>query len=69
MKFKIKQTILTDGSTVFDFDLFPNGEESFTERPMCIFSCTCESGAREFSKGLADLVDRLTCETLEDVSV
>lgn len=67
MDFKLKETTLTDGSKVFDVDLFTNGQEKLTLRPMCIFSCTSESAAEKFLAGLNQLVDNFTVESLDEV--
>ena len=70
MKFKIKETTLTDGSKVIDVDLFPNGHENPGEvlnRPMCIFSCNSKNDARRFFWGLERLIEKHTMETLEEI--
>ena len=70
MKFKIKETTLTDGSKVFDLDLIANGKmNSFGLNPktMCIFSCTSEKDINEFFLGLEKLVEKHTLETLEEI--
>ena len=66
MEFKIKETTLTDGSKVFDVDLFANGRAEITKKPMCIFSCHDESSATAFFAELERLVGTFTQEILEE---
>ena len=66
MKFKIKETTLTDDSKVHDVDIFANGHEFSTRKPMCIFSCTSELDARQFFAGLEKLVKKHTREVLDE---
>jgi hypothetical protein len=71
MDFKIKTTKLTDGSKVFDVDVFSNGDDApwsdIAGRKMCIFSCTSEKDALAFFAGLEKLVEKHTLETLNEV--
>ena len=72
MKFKIKETTLTDGSKVHDVDLFANGNTDpgtmrLGGKPMCIFSCHDKNAAFLFFTELEKLVEKHTAETLEEV--
>jgi hypothetical protein len=67
MKFRIKESTLTDGSKVQDLNLVPNGMEEFTKRPICIFSCSSKKDAELFFAGLSDLIEKHTVETLEEM--
>ena len=56
MNFKTKEVILSDGSTVWDVNVFANGEEKFTLKPMCIFSCIDERSMISFVTELGRII-------------
>jgi hypothetical protein len=64
MNCKIKETRLTDGSKVYDLDLYPNS--GAMSNPKCIFTCTSEKDALQFFYGLKELVEKYTVEYLKE---
>lgn len=67
MKFKIKESSLTDNSKVYDVELFPNGQQEHTGRQMCIFSCVSQDAADSFVIALEKLISKYTVEDLEEI--
>ena len=65
MKVQVLEKKLSDGSPVFDVDIFVNGRDKLTGERKCIFSCTSEKAARAFLDGLQKLVEQHTVETME----
>lgn len=66
MKILIKETQLTDNSTVFDINLFPNGFDKTHNTNKVIFSCISEQDAIEFFHGLQELIKKHTVENIEE---
>ena len=66
MNFKTKEVTLSDGSTVWDVNVFANGEEKFTLKPMCIFSCIDERSMISFVTELGRLIEKHTCENFKE---
>ena len=65
MKVQVLEKKLSDGSPVFDVDIFVNGRDKLTGERKCIFSCPSEKAAWSFLAGLQMLCDKFTVETLE----
>jgi len=66
MKIVEKTTTLTDGSTVFDINIFCNSRRRIGEEAKVIISCCTERDATEFLAGLKKLLERHTVETFGD---
>lgn len=66
MKIAEKITTLTDGSTVFDINIFCNSRHKLGSEPKVIISCPTERDATEFLSGLKGLIERHTVETFGD---
>lgn len=64
MKALLKETTLTDGSTVMDLNLFPNSNGLLGEKK-CIFSFNSERDSTEFIVEFRKLIEKHTCETFD----
>ena len=64
MKFKTKNIILTDGSTAYDVNIFPNNNNRMN--PKVIISCISEDARTAFLTEFQDLLYRYTVEALDD---
>lgn len=65
MKVELKETKLTDGSKVYDVNIFANSNPQYGHK--AIFSCHDEKAGMEFFWGLKKLVAKYTCDRLEQV--
>ena len=65
MKIELKETILVDGNTVFDVNIFANSNPKFGNK--CIVSCTSERAAQAFAENLKQLIERFSTESFEVV--
>ena len=63
MKIKTKETILSDGSKVYDVNIFPNGG-SLIDRKV-IISCISQEASDKFLLGLDALFKEYTVEVID----
>ncbi len=65
MKMKIKETKLTDGSKVFDVNIFPNGGVSYD--PKVILTCEDEYHATKLFLAINRAITDFSMEDVEEV--
>lgn len=63
MKIKTKETVLSDGSKVYDVNIYPNGGTLMNRK--VIISCTSEKDCAGFLRELVLLFEKYTIETID----